>query len=348
MFTEAENGNTPNVRRMVAFTNVLLRYRWLVIGLPVLAGAISLARSLTTPRTYTTRTTFMSQSPASPSRVPSGALAQFGINLGPVGDPTLTPEFYVELLRSRPVLQRTVRDTFDVPAGESTRRATLAQFYGSEEEAISKLQASIGTSIGQKTAVVTLTVRAPSPVLAQQLAAGLIEQLDHFNRARRKSRIGAERAFTEARLAETAMELRQAENVLQDFYTRNRDFDRSPELKFREERLAREVQTRQLMHSSLSQAFEQAKIDEVRDTPVITVIEEPAHPARPDSRNTVSRGLVAMAVALLLGILVAFGMESTKRARLTESDELVEMKSLGRELVMDLRNPVRTARRLFS
>jgi uncharacterized protein involved in exopolysaccharide biosynthesis len=56
----------------------------------------------------------------------------------------------------------------------------------------------------------------------------------------------------------------------------------------------------------LAQAYEQARIEEVRDTPVITVIEAPMLPARPDPRpfgRAIAAGLLcALAVAQTLAV----------------------------------------------
>ena len=47
--------------------------------------------------------------------------------------------------------------------------------------------------------------------------------------------------------------------------------------------------------------YEQARIDEVRNTPVITVVEPPDLPTRPNPRRTVLKGLLGLIVGLLMG-----------------------------------------------
>lgn len=340
------SGQDP-VRRVVRVLNVALRHRWLFIILPLLAGAISVVISVRRPRTYTTTATFMSQS-ATANRAPAAGLAaQFGISLGN-SDPTLSPDFYADLLRSRPIVEATARSEYLIPDGDTVVRRTLVQHFGDADRAIDRVSGGISTGIRPKTGVVVLSVRAESRELAQQIAAALLAQLDEFNQGRRKSRVGAERQFTQARLSEAQTELRAAEDQLQEFYTRNRDFERSPELRFREERLMREVVRRQNVYASLAQAFEQAKIDEVRDTPVITVLEEPQLPRIADSRHTIDRGLLALALGLLAAMMLAAARESMKKSRNESMDELVEMKALGRQFLFELRNPIRAARKAVS
>jgi uncharacterized protein involved in exopolysaccharide biosynthesis len=59
----------------------------------------------------------------------------------------------------------------------------------------------------------------------------------------------------------------------------------------------------QAVYSSLAQAFEQARIDEVRNTPVVTLVDPPNLPAEPDRRWLLAKVLLA---ALLGGIIGAF------------------------------------------
>ena len=128
----------------------------------------------------------------------------------------------------------------------------------------------------QKTGVVELEVTAGNPGLAQEINQRLIDLVNEFNLRTRQSQAANERAFTERRLEEVRQELRATEDGLQSFLQRNRDYTNSPALTFQVERLQREVSMRQEVFTTLAQEFQQAKIEEVRDTPVITVVEAPS------------------------------------------------------------------------
>jgi uncharacterized protein involved in exopolysaccharide biosynthesis len=77
-------------------------------------------------------------------------------------------------------------------------------------------------------------------------------------------------------------------------------------LSFVYDRLVNNVTLRQQIYTSVAQAYEQARIDEVRDTPVITVVEAPLLPAKPDPRPffrmLVAGLLIALVVARVLGV----------------------------------------------
>jgi uncharacterized protein involved in exopolysaccharide biosynthesis len=166
-------------------------------------------------------------------------------------------------------------------------------------------------SVAQKTGVVGFAVRTRSPTLSHAVAARLLAELDRYNQQGRQSQAASERRFTEHRLAEVRQELLEVEASLQSFLQRNRQFQSSPQLTFEHDRLMRELQLREQMFAALSEAYEQAKIEEVRDTPVITLVDGPVRPVRPDPRGLVRNGLVG----LILGSLLAFGWVVVRELR---------------------------------
>jgi uncharacterized protein involved in exopolysaccharide biosynthesis len=153
--------------------------------------------------------------------------------------------------------------------------------------------------------VVRVDVTAPDPIVAQQVDSALLDQLNRFNLESRQTQAGSERRFTEARLGEVREDLRVAEDRLRAFLDQNRNYRSSPNLVFQEGRLTREVSVQQQLYLTLAQAYEQAKIEEVRDTPVITVLARPDVPVRPDARKTVLRGAIGLFLGFLLGVAIA-------------------------------------------
>jgi uncharacterized protein involved in exopolysaccharide biosynthesis len=144
-------------------------------------------------------------------------------------------------------------------------------------------------------------VQLHNPVAARDVARAFVAQLDSFNLRTRQSQASSERKFTEARLNDARNQLRAAEDELMSFLQRNRDYRSSPQLTFVHDRLERNVFLNQRLFETLSQSYEQARIEEVRDTPVITVVEDPLIPAKADPRPFGR----AVAAGLLLGIAAA-------------------------------------------
>jgi uncharacterized protein involved in exopolysaccharide biosynthesis len=162
--------------------------------------------------------------------------------------------------------------------------------------------------------------------------------VNQFNLQTRQTQAAAERRFVEGRLEEAQAELMQAEEVLESFLQRNRAFSNSPQLQFEHDRLQRVVAQRQQVVNSLTVAFEQARIDEVRDTPVITIVEPPQVPALPDRRRLVLKVVMALVIgATVMGIL-AISTDFVRRSESTEPNEFAEFQKLKGELVGDLRS----------
>ncbi len=344
----------PDDVSLLSVLNAILRHRGLVIGTAVAAFLLVVGLVLAQPRTYSTTAKFMTQARGSQSNL-SGVAAQFGLTL-PTAEAGQSPQFYVDLATSREILRDVAATRFTFQTDTGLAVATLADLYGEpedapalrREQAIEELARDVEAETAGATGVIRLTVRAENASLAQQIVQRILQLLAEFNLQRRQSQAAAEREFTEARLTEAQRELRFAENRMEAFLARNRAFGNSPELTFEKDRLARDVSMRQQLFTTLAQAFEQAKIDEVRDTPVITVLGEPEKPLRPDRRGLLRKGLLALAVGLILGVLLALARDFMSRSGGAESEEFAEFSTLKRDALGDLKRPWRLVARMFS
>jgi uncharacterized protein involved in exopolysaccharide biosynthesis len=213
---------------------------------------------------------------------------------------------------------------------------------------VETLQGMIAVRTATKTGVITLVVRTTKPDLSVQVAQNLLDQVNAFNLSTRQQQASAERAFLEKRLAEARGELRAAEENLQAFMIENRDLKGSPSLQLEFARLNRTVDMRQQLYTGLAQAYEQAKIEEVRDLPVITVVEPPEMPLIPDRRHTLRKVIIAMLLALFAGVVLAFIRHSLAANKNAQPDAFLEYAALRRDAIRDLTHPWLPIRRLFS
>lgn len=340
----AEHPNSPDHFSLVAIVNVLLRRRYLILSIALLSALVTGLRVARQSLTYTSVASFMSQSSRQSSNL-SGIGSQFGINLGGADGGQSAP-FYVDLLSSRTILEPVVQSRFDSIRGPDRGKNLIEIFrigQGSQLERLSaaaqELRSAIGTAVSPRTGVVTLQITAASPSLAQQISARLIDEVNQFNLQKRKSQASAERRFTEERLSEVRMELNVAEGRLSDFLRRNRNYGGAPELVMEHDRLAREVDLRQKLQTTVAQAYEQAKVDEVRDTPVITIVERPDFPVQPNARGRIKKTVVAFMVGLVLGMLAAILVEYVSKAGERQTDQVAEFAELRRAALNDLMRP---------
>ena len=338
---------------VLALLNALLRRRALVIGLALGTATLVAGVPLLLPRTYTSAASFMPQSRRTPSNL-SGIAAQFGITV-PLAEGSESPQFYVDLLRSRETLRAAVDTRYTYAADTGRVAATLVEIYREKaktpalrrEAAMRRLADKMATEISPRTGVVSLEVTTQNAELSRQVAQRLVALVSQFNLERRQSQAGEERRFTEQRLAGLRGELRTAENRLESFLLANREVRNAPTLLFAQRRLEADVNVLRQLVTQLTQAVEQAKIDEVRDTPVITVVARPEAPVRPDPRQLVLRAIVGFLLGAAAGVGLALLQETLRRTGVRRSDEYAAFSSLGRETVGDLTHPWRPLARLF-
>ena len=332
---------------------VLRRWRWMV-WVPIACIALAVVYSIVRPRPYIASSRFMPQgTQGGASAGLSGIAVQFGVSLG--GGGTDSPEFYVALVTSRELLLATAATHYRFatePGGTDTLSGTLVELYEIESDdpdralrsAAGVLFENLRTSIDLKANLVQLEVAAPWPLLAEQINRRILELVNEFNLSTRRSQARAEREFIEGRRAEALAELRAAEAEFSDFLEKNRRFEGSPELRFRADALHRKVGLAQQVCTSLSQQYDRARIEEVRNAPVVTVIEPPEGAARRPGRAIILHALAGAFLGFLLAVLLAFGKEYLERQRAAYPMQYAEFTRLRRIAAAELGKTIRIRR----
>jgi len=287
--------------------------RWKLIASVVLAvGVLTVGIGLFQKRVYTCASSFMPQTGNPQGSALSGVAAQFGLAL-PLTDPTNSPQFYVDLARSREVLASLVDTPVVTKSGLRTVTWRVDDTYEVKgktpalrrDAAIRALGSAVRAIPNTKTGVVSLAVTGPDPQFACGVNDRLLGALNTFNLTKRQSRVASERLFVEGRLANEQRDLTVAESNAQEFLRRNRDIRSSPQLVTAYDRLTSSLSLHRQLYNSLSQSLEQLKIEELRNTPVITIVENPEIPVRPDPRGLARRGIMMM---IAVGILMVFAV----------------------------------------
>jgi uncharacterized protein involved in exopolysaccharide biosynthesis len=173
------------------------------------------------------------------------------------------------------------------------------------EIALRKMQKSISTDFDLKTNVVDLVVKARWSDLAAAMANRTVELVDAFNHEQRVTRARSRRVFVQGRLDSAKVQLQQQEERQRYFYDQNRQWRSSPQLVFEEGRLRRNVDVATDLFLQLQRQFEAARLDEINDAAVITVV-DPAH--APHKAQWPRYWLLlasSLAVGGLIGVLVA-------------------------------------------
>lgn len=351
-YQESDVGSREgNELSALRFVNVLLYHRWIVVLTPLAVALVVAAATLFFPPTYTVTAAFTPESGGGQAQRLSGLASQFGIDV-PRGQPGESPPFYAYLLRTRELLKATVTTEYNVSEvtgeGMGTDLVSLLDVEADQRsvavaKSIERLRGLVSVSFNPETGVVELSVSTRSPALSQQVADRMIDLVNKFNLERRMSQASAERDFIESQLETARAELRTAEDSLETFLNQNRQYEGSPTLRFERQRLQRRVDLRQQVFSSLAQSYQQAKIDEVRNTPVVTVVERPERPARPDSRGLLLKVVLGLLVGGGLAVFWAFGREMLVTSREIAPDDYEEFERLKQETEDELRRGWRRA-----
>ncbi|CAN5652918.1 hypothetical protein BH23GEM9_BH23GEM9_22670 [soil metagenome] len=333
---------------VLGLVNFMLRHRRLLVVLPVLAAVLVGSVNMTRSRTWTSTAAFIAQQPGLERSELAGLAAQFGVAVGSA-ESGHSPAFYVQLLRSRTMLEPLALTEFEL---NGSRKARLVDLYPEKEGpaaermdiTLRRLRRYVTASSSRESGIIHLEVQAPAPRLAELKAARVLELLNEFNVQLRQSQARAERVFAGERLAEVRRDQQAAELAMQRFLQGNRQWRTSPELVFRHERLERDVLSRSQLANALEQRFEQARIDEVRATPLITLVEAPSRPVRADGRGTLGRATLAGLAGLLVALLIAILRDVPERAARDQEEEYARFTQLRREAMGDLTLGLRRSR----
>lgn len=239
-----------------------------------------------------------------------GALAGIAAQLGagmPLGN-AQSPQFFADVLRSREVL----RDVLDTPwprvadssHGAHARVADYFAPYAGDSlaqlsKALKRVRKRLSTAVGARSGIIDVRFVTRDPEVGVAFVRELLGALDRFNRDTKRTQARERREFTESRLGEARDSLRAAEGALRHFLETNRAYRDAPALMLQADVIRRRISAQQEVVDMLRREFETARLDEVNDTPVLTVLDTPALPAR---RVFPSRILFA-ALGALLGTL---------------------------------------------
>jgi tyrosine-protein kinase Etk/Wzc len=320
--TEVEWQDDGDELSLFALGTSLLRNRWRIARWMLIGGIVAAVVVFLKPPVYLGTASFVPQgNPDARSSGLASIAGQFGFSL-PTATQSESPDFYAKLLKSRVLLGQIAADTF-VVREKGGRRIAFVDLYEikgdsekrREELGVKRLTDMVESSVVRATGVVQVSVATQWPSVSLAIVTELVNGVNDYNQRTRQGQAAAERKFVEGRLATARVELRAAEDRLEGFLTSNRQGANAPELSFERDRLQRDVALQQQVFTSLTQSYEDVRIREVRDTPVITVMEPPMVPTLPESRGRLKGLLLGLLIGGLIGTLASLTSETITRRR---------------------------------
>src|SRR5207302_10527342 len=269
----------------------LLRHGRTLVLTPLIVAILALTFLLVRGPRFSADAAFRPEVTQAPNARFAGLAAQFGVSMPGVtiGDPV---RFYAEIAQSRDVRREVALTPYRFAAaprgGDSVTGNLLAllRIGGKTREdslrrVLDRLDDLVAVTINRDAGLVHVQVVTRWPELSVLINRRILELINTANLERRQTQAGAERRFIEARLAQAQEELHAAEGEQERFLERNHEYQSSPELAFAFNRMQHRVDLRQQVYVTLAQSYEQARIDEVRNTPQLSIIDQPEGTARP-------------------------------------------------------------------
>lgn len=277
----------------------ILRNAWRAIITGLIGAVVGLVLTFVIPNSYTAEASFIPDAGSSSSLL-GGLVGQF---VGLTED-QLSPRLAGDLVKSTPIMKEVLYSQYPIRGGEgiTKRLIDMLPVSGSDSAhleywALRRLRSDVDVDVDERTGVVDLYVELRDPWLSAAVANDLVTFVDRFNTDSRQSRARATRQFLEARTTAAKEELQVAESTQERFAAANRQYQSSPWLTLIAARLQREVDTRQQVYLSLDQQYEQARVDEVKNTPILTRVAV----ARPPVKRSFPRPTVFVIFGFFFG-----------------------------------------------
>lgn len=287
-----------------------LRRHWRRIVLVSVTGALLVfAATFLAPQTYRARVSVVpaavltGQSQSALAGALVGAAAQLGLAAGDGG--TGASGLLAPILRSRRLGERLLMREFSDRRGSRVKLIDLLAGANPDsarrlDEALRELNRHVlKVRLDVSSGVTTVSAELPDPQVAAAVANVSAEELDTVNREARSAQAKAWVVFTAQRVAEASAVLGREEKALADFRDANRSTAGSPRLQMEEARLVREVEFARAAFIAAREQNELARAEEVKNVPVITVLDRAVPPVKPYRPRRVFMALSAFVLLLV-------------------------------------------------
>jgi len=154
-----------------------------------------------------------------------------------------------------------------------------------QDKAIKHLAKYVEVVEDRLTSLIKITVTLEDPVVSASVANFIGDQVQSYIQKENSAQTNKEKLFISDRLLIVKNELESLELELKNFKERNRGYEDSPELFMIFSRLFREVEAKKQLYITLQQQLELARIEEVKQTPILHILDYAVPPSRKSSPN---------------------------------------------------------------
>jgi uncharacterized protein involved in exopolysaccharide biosynthesis len=308
-------GEYPLYEQIISIISKLLGSLYFILSFGFFAGLLGfIYLYFFVSPLYISQTTILPYGSGSGSEV-GGLASQFGLSVGSGETDFSSAKLYPEILKSRSLSKKLLSRKFDTDKyGKQKSLLTIisngktkSSQSGKDSliyKAVTRLSKNIIKIKPMKSSLISITTKTFEPKLASDLAKAVIEELDQMQKSYRLSRHKEKRYFIKNRMKDVEKELVVSENLLKSFRESNRNFNSSPSLLLEEARLEREVTIQMQVFITLKKEFELNQIEEIENSSMLVVIDEPETPIGKNSPH-IKRGVYLYTfIGLIFGILI--------------------------------------------
>jgi len=279
----------------------------------------------------------------------AGLASQFGVNLPSSEQADLSsPHILPDLLQSRTFGEKLLKKKFYTEKFNSELSLekilndgkTNLQRERLASNALSELRKMISFNQNSQSAFSTIFVKTNEPIFSKQLAEAILIELELLNRFFKSQTVSEKLSFIENRIESVSDDLENSEKLLKEFNERNRQVS-SPSLKLEQNRLNQDLEIHKSIFLTLKQQYELAKIEEIQESSILQILDQPQLPLIPANRNIKIGIILSAFFGIALGIAVAFIRSYIDNNDIDERRKIRRVRSFlkkkSKELFLDTR-----------
>ncbi|MFZ1683003.1 MAG: Wzz/FepE/Etk N-terminal domain-containing protein [Candidatus Zixiibacteriota bacterium] len=305
-----------------SFVLPVLRYKKLTYAITAASVSLTLVICLLIPNKYTSTAALLpttnNDQISDLKELAAGTLGDLGLgSLKQVSDQSSA--LYPQILSSRTISEAILKRSYKYDDDGAQKSITLSEYVEQpnidlELTALSEL---VGIWQDRKTGMVYLSVTTTYPELSANIVHAYLDELNDYNVNKRQSKARANQQFMARRLDEIKHELAQAEDSLLAFKEQNRNFDNSadPELQLELQRRERLAMVKSEEFGFLTKQHELARIDAVKDIPVVNVLDSGSVPIMKSWPRRSIYLLGALLGSLFGGIVLSLWLDISGKRR---------------------------------
>ncbi len=206
-----------------------------------------------------------------------------------------------DVVKSRLIANKVIQKSWTLKSGEITNLLSIWKLHPKKsffslisssadslvitEKGIKKLKKHIKVFEDRASGLIRISTTFEDPQISASIANFIGNEVEYYIQKENSAQSTKEKLFISERLFIVKSELESSELKLKDFKERNRGYENSPELFMVFSQLLREVEAKKEVYLTLQQQLELARIEEVKKSPILHILDYAVAPVNKSSPN---------------------------------------------------------------